>query len=263
MQDMAGPMNGGAPMDGDFGDPYGDSNGSLPPVGDGAPPDHFDADGMNDGFVEEKIGGLPGDPEADLQPGSEEQAGAEGDQSPGASSTSSASSRTRHRRRRKKKRRATTGGSYISDDIDPYYDTDRRHSYNYGSRYPPPGQNYIIPPVQHMSQVNEDYVATTPISLYGPNEYRRRLEEKRRTRRQSLIQPAMEFDPTTGRYIEPAGRFNARTQQMLPGLQEEDVDDADMQVQLRAADPRFRQDGFANRTKVWKRLQGGDPGMIL
>lgn len=150
-----------------------------------------------------------------------------------------------------KRRRASTGTRY-NDDVDSYYSRSptrgRRHSYSgQGS------QDYIMPPP---AQPVDDVPATSPISLYGPEEYRRRLEQQRRSRRKSLVQPSsMQFDPQTGRYVEPAERFVQRSSQGLPSLEEEEDEEAIRADRLRPDDPRLRQDGFANRTMVWKRLQ--------
>lgn len=249
------------------GDPFGADPAAPPPMPmDGGPHDPGMAD-LNDPMM----GGNPAmefGPEAgggDMPPpvdqGEVPQDGLHG----GTSSSGSSSPRT-PKKRRGRRRRASTGTSYRTDDVDSYYGDspsyrDRRHSYSYGQNYPPPGQTYGMPPLQQAPPAN-DYGPTTPISLYGPQEYRRRLENQRRARRRTLTQPAMQYDPNTGQYIEPAQNFNARSMQPLSHVQEEEEEEYVQQMQQRPGDPNLRQDGFANRTRVWKRLHN-DSGLIM
>lgn len=95
--------------------------------------------------------------------------------------------------------------------------------------------------------------ATTPIDLYGPQEYQRRLEQHRRSRRQSLTQPTLQYDPVQGRYVQPANTFGQRTFDTVP---EEDEEEEQIVPQPPPTnDPRISRDGFANRAREWKRLQ--------
>lgn len=160
----------------------------------------------------------------------------------------------RERSHSKSRRRRASTGTRFEEDIDSYYSRSptlrsRRHSYAGGGQS---GLGYVLPPPAHPA---DDVPATSPISLWGPEEYRRRLEYQRRSRRRSLVQPSMQFDPHTGRYVEPAGRFVQRSSQVLPNLEEEEDEEAIGIRPLSLADPTLRQDGFANRTMVWKRLR--------
>lgn len=152
-----------------------------------------------------------------------------------------------------RKRRGSTGTRYTTDNESYHARSptrrDRRRSYTYGSRG---SQDYILPP---SAPAIDNIPATSPISLYGPEESRRRIEQQRRSRRRSLVQPGMPFDPHTGTYVEPAGRFVQRSSQALHNVEEEEDDEIARIGQLNSGDPRSRQDGFANRTRVWKRLQ--------
>lgn len=152
-----------------------------------------------------------------------------------------------------RRRRASTGGRYNSNDIDSYNSrspSPRQRRYSYRDN----PNRFDDPPSGQPMAYADDVPGTSPISLYGPQEYQRRLEQQRRSRRQSLVQPTMQFDPNTGGYVEPAGRFVQRSSQRLPDLEEEE-DEINRAVQLRPGDPRLKQDGFATRTRVWKRLQ--------
>ncbi|KAK9895789.1 hypothetical protein P389DRAFT_69682 [Cystobasidium minutum MCA 4210] len=228
--------------------------GEAPFMADQMPPGPpFDDGGFDEGQFDE---GQP----PPLDPGQEGMPPIEGmppDGEPMEDEDESPRSPRRSRRKKKSKRRSSRG-SYESDDLESCCDSylpppvPRRHSYSYGQEYIPPPQ---LAPVA-------DFVPSTPISLYGPQEYQRRLENRRRARSRSLSQPVMQFDPNTGQYITPAGNSNARTTQMLPNVQEEEEEDVTMQAAQRVTDPNMRQGGFANRTRVWKRLQN-DSGLIL
>jgi hypothetical protein len=160
-----------------------------------------------------------------------------------------------HKHKRHRRKRAP---SFVTEDIDSYYE---RSPPIYRSSAPPPphsrrtshayGYEPAAPPAAH----HADYAAvSSPISLYGPQDSRRILEQQRRLRRRSLSQPAQQFDPSTGTYVQPASRFGERAVQPVLEELEEEAEDLDA-VRLRPNDPRLSQDGFANRTRVAKKLQ--------
>lgn len=129
------------------------------------------------------------------------------------------------------------------DDVDSYY---MRSPTVRGAAAP-------RPPARVAFAESARPLASSPVTLYGPLEQQRRVEQARRSRRMSLTAPAIgEITPQHGH--QAGNGFLTRSQDpMTSMIPEEDEENATAAMALPAH--RVSRDGFAHRAQEWKKLQ--------
>lgn len=136
-----------------------------------------------------------------------------------------------------------TGGP---DDVDSYYL--RSPTLRGGAPRPPARVAFAdsARQQQHLSPMP----ASSPVTLYGPLEQQRKVEQVRRSRRMSLTAPAVGEMP---QYQQGGTGFHQRSLDPMSTAIPEEEDEETAAVTLQ--NHRVSRDGFAHRAQEWKKLQ--------
>ena len=199
----------------------------APPMqGDLPPPE----DGLGDDLNEK----LPEDPQEQLaDPAAQKRPGRHRSRTVSTVVSSSAAS-------------AYSQGTGGPDDVDSYY----LRSPTLRGAPRPPARLAFAGSARQQQQHLSPIPASSPVTLYGPLEQQRRVEQVRRSRRMSLTAPAageMQQHQQTGNGF--------RVRSMDPAANAIPEDEEENTAAMALPNHRVSRDGFAHRAQEWKKLQ--------
>lgn len=138
---------------------------------------------------------------------------------------------------------AYSAGTGVGNDVDSYY-----------LRSPTVRGTAPRPPARVAFADSARQQATSPVTLYGPLEQQRRVEQARRSRRMSLTAPAIGEMPNA-HDTQAGGGFNIRSQDPMASVIPEEDEEENVAAAVALPAYRVPRDGFAHRAQEWKKLQ--------